>query len=97
MTERTVTGKQVVDAIEKLNIDTPIAMGLLKELFPERPNHNELIKVWDGSTEPEDNEVWRRFKKMAPDGDAITYVGAGPMGLRWDNYRRKTPAERGEG
>jgi hypothetical protein len=99
VSERTVTEQQVIDAMNKHGIEHRMAYFevIWDELFPELPAHNELIKVWNVATEPGDNEVWRRFKKMTPDGDALTYFGTGSMGVQWANYRRQTPVERGEG
>ena len=106
MTERTVTEAQISLAIDKHLINC----GPLKhkndllqyrqffdELFPELPTHNELVKVWNGKVEPEKYEAWRRFKKISASGTVITYFGSEGQENQWDNYRRLTPAERGEG
>jgi hypothetical protein len=99
MTERTVTEQQVIDAMNKYGSQEPIGHFefIYDELFPELPAHNELIKVWNGQIEPKEDEVWRRFRKISVDGYPLTYFGTEYHGVAWINYRRQTPAERGEG
>ncbi len=99
MNERTVTEQQVIDAFNKhVPLDERLCFNsIFQELFPELPAHNELIKVWNGQIEPEEDEVWRRFRKISIDGYPLTYFGTEYHGLAWINYRRQTPAERGEG
>jgi hypothetical protein len=99
MTERTVTEKQVIAAINKhisKNKNDSYHV-IFDELFPELPAHNELVKVWNDEKEPIANVLWRPFKEMSSNGRAITYFSQGSMGVEWENYRRQTPAERGEG
>jgi hypothetical protein len=99
MTERTVTEQQVIDVFNiAVPLDQRIFLNLIfSELFPELPAHNELIKVWNKKVEPEEDEVWRRFRKMSACGNVITYFGAAGHGKQWVHHRRQTPAERGEG
>jgi hypothetical protein len=89
MTERTVTEQQVIDALKKyLSFKDTVS-----ELFPELPKEGELILVWhDGHHE---NAEWYKFDKI--DSGLIFVIT--PYGNResFDNYRRQTPAERGEG
>jgi hypothetical protein len=99
MTERTVTEQQVIDVFNMaVPLDERMSLGLIfNKLFPELPAHNELVKVWNGKVEPEKYEAWRRFKKISASGTVITYFGSAGQENQWDNYRRQTPAERGEG
>jgi hypothetical protein len=99
MTERTVTEQQVIDVFNKpLPQDERVYLNaIFEKLFPELPAHNELVKVWNGKVEPEKYAAWRRFKKISASGTVITYFGSAGQENQWDNYRRQTPAERGEG
>ena len=98
MSDRTVTEQQVIDAFNKnSHLLAPQYQIIFDELFPELPTHNELVKVWNGKVEPEKYEAWRRFKKISASGTVITYFGSEGQENQWDNYRRLTPAERGEG
>jgi hypothetical protein len=99
MTERTVTEQQVIDVLNKRapSKDMIIINEIFDELFPELPNHKELVKVWNDDKEPIANVLWRPFKEMSSNRRAITYFSQGSMGVEWENFRRQTPAERGEG
>ena len=99
MSDRTVTEQQVIDAMDKFASQNILGhYGIIfYELFPELPTHNELVKVWNGKVEPEKYEAWRRFKKISASGTVITYFGSEGQENQWDNYRRQTPTERGEG
>jgi hypothetical protein len=99
MTERTVTDKQVINALVKLGVNfihNPMAMKLMDELFPERPKLGELILVWN-KTKDDPSEEWVRFVKISPSGDVIFKCLHSGVMLGCTNYRRQTPAERGEG
>jgi hypothetical protein len=95
MTERTVTEQQVINAMNKRapSKDMIIINQIFDELFPELPKLGELILAWDNN-QPE-LPGWYEFSEFA-DGNigVINYDGDR---LYFDNYRRQTPAERGEG
>jgi hypothetical protein len=96
MTERTVTEQQVIDAMNKYGSQEPIGHFefIYDELFPELPKENELVLIWDkGSTTV---GGWLPFVKIRDDGRVIVLDQDGNDEL-WDEYRRQTPAERGEG
>jgi hypothetical protein len=96
MTERTVTEKNIRDALKNrnLNPDHLYFKTVLDELFPELPKANELVLIWDkGSTTV---GGWLPFVKIRDDGRVIVLDEDGNDEL-WDEYRRQTPAERGEG
>jgi hypothetical protein len=96
MTERTVTEQQVIDAMNKFASQNILGhYGIIfDELFPELPKANELVLVWDkGSTTV---GGWLPFVKIRDDGRVIVLDEDGKDEL-WDEYRRQTPAERGEG
>jgi hypothetical protein len=97
MTERTVTEQQVINALAKHgynSIHNPMSQHLMSELFPKPPKNEEIIQVWD-------NDLivikgWYPFVGIHTDGRIIVLDEDGNDEL-WDNYRRQTPAERGEG
>jgi hypothetical protein len=96
MTERTVTEQQVIDAMNKHGIEHRMAYFevIWDELFPELPKANELVLIWDkGSTTV---GGWLPFVGISGDGRVIVLDDDGNDEL-WDEYRRQTPAERGEG
>jgi hypothetical protein len=100
MTERTVTEQQVINALAKHgynSIHNPMSQHLMSELFPELPAHKELVKVWNEDVEPEENECWRKFRKISDSGNPLVYYGERCHPIEWNNYRRQTQAERGEG
>ena len=71
---------------------------LFEALFPELPKVGELIKPWDGDEEP-DLTIWRTFHGVTAIGVVQTSYFDGDFEslTEWDNYRRQTPAERGQG
>jgi hypothetical protein len=103
MTERKVTEKQISLAIDKHLINCgPLKhkndllqyRHFIDELFPELPKVGELILCWD-KNEP-DQKNWCYFVGISNDGRAIAIDHEGDE-EPCDNYRRQTPAERGEG
>jgi hypothetical protein len=98
MTERTVTEQQVIDAMNKYGSQEPIGhfAFIYDELFPELPKPGELILVWDNCKDDE-IEDWMRFEKLSNDGNVMTRCNKSGVGHLFQNYRRQTPAERGEG
>jgi hypothetical protein len=96
MTERTVTEQQVIDVFNKpLPQDERIYLNaIFEKLFPELPKVGELVKVWNGGLDG--NKGWGIFLYIDKDGQVCTEDECGDEWL-WDNYRRQTPAERGEG
>ena len=90
MTERTVTEKQIIAAMN----NNCTYKDIISELFPERPKGGELILCWDESAPYQKN--WCYFVGISNDGRAIAIDDEGDK-EPWDNYRRQTPAERGEG
>jgi hypothetical protein len=99
MTERTVTEQQVIDAMNKFAPDTSLGhYGILfDELFPELPAHNELILVWVDEELPENIDRWYKFEAFRSDGSVDVRHPTTNYRCNFDNYRRQTPAERGEG
>jgi hypothetical protein len=99
MSERTVTEQQVIDVFNMpFSLDQRICLNLIfSELFPELPKVGELIKPWDGDEEP-DLTIWRTFHGLTAIGIVQTSYFDGDFEslTEWDNYRRQTPAERGE-
>ena len=95
MTERTVTEAQVLNAMNKRapQKDMIIINEIFDELFPELPKVGELIFVWD------DNQPyckdWYAFIEFTGGNVAVAHYDGGR--LYFDNYRRQTPTERGEG
>jgi hypothetical protein len=96
MTERTVTEQQVIDAMDKFASQNILGhYGIIyDELFPELPKFNELIFVWDGNSK--EGNTLRPFHHFNNEGRAVVSFLDGSL-CEWDNYRRQTPAERGEG
>jgi hypothetical protein len=94
VTERTVTEQQVIDAMNKHGIEHRMAYFevIWDELFPELPKLGELILAWDNN-QP-DCKNWYEFSGFA-DGN-IGVINYDDDILYFDNYRRQTPAERGE-
>jgi hypothetical protein len=87
VSERTVTERQVREAMNKFsNYD-----HIIKELFPELPKVGEFILVWDAIGDGSD---WRSFAYMSD--DQIHTLDDEGCGWENYNYRRQTPAERGE-
>jgi hypothetical protein len=99
MTERTVTEQQVVDVFNiAVPLDQRIFLNLIfSELFPELPAHNELVKVWNNDELLENNNQWYLFQKLNSDGSVHVRYPTTTDRYDFDNYRRQTPAERGEG
>tara|TARA_R110000851_G_C13000138_1_gene558220 strand:- start:867 stop:1160 length:294 start_codon:yes stop_codon:yes gene_type:complete len=97
MTERTVTDTQFREAINKrVHLDERIALNMIfDELFPELPKVGELIWVWN-SNDATDEGAWRKFFSLDAHGNILTKGVYGDY-CEWDNYRRLTPAEKGEG
>jgi hypothetical protein len=99
MTERTVTEQQVRSAfIDHLLPNQIICFNhVMDELFPELPKAGELILVSDLDLDFV-NPKWRRFKEFDRNGWVVVNNGAHlEEDVIWKNYRRQTPAERGEG
>jgi hypothetical protein len=96
MTERTVTEQEVIDAFNMaVPLDERMSLGLIfNKLFPELPKANELVLIWDKGSDSVGG--WFPFVKIRDDGRVIVLDYDGNEEL-WDNYRRQTPAERGEG
>jgi hypothetical protein len=99
MTERTVTEQQVRSAfIDHLLPNQIICFNhVMDELFPELPAHNELILVWVDHEIPENIDRWYQFEKLNSDGSVDVWHPTTKYRYNFDNYRRQTPAERGEG
>jgi hypothetical protein len=95
MTERTVTEQQVLNAMNKRapQKDMIIINEIFDELFPELPKLGELILCWDDLSDFRD---WCYFDGINNNGKANTIDYEGDE-ESYDNYRRQTPAERGEG
>jgi hypothetical protein len=96
MTERTVTEQQVIDAMNKhisKNKNDSYHV-IFDELFPELPKAGELVLIWDKGSDSTGG--WFPFVKIRDDGRVIVLDYDGNDEL-WDEYRRQTPAERGEG
>jgi hypothetical protein len=93
MTERTITEQQVIDALKKrLSFKDTVS-----SLFPELPKHNELILVWVDEDIPEKIDRWYKFEAFRSDGSVDVRHPTTNYRYNFDNYRRQTPAERGEG
>jgi hypothetical protein len=94
MTERTVTEQQVIDVFNKpLPQDERIYLNaIFEKLFPELPKAKELVLCWNGAI---DEGEWRKFFSFDADGNILTKNEYGDH-CEWENYRRQTPAERGE-
>ena len=93
MTERTVTEQQVIDAFNKnSHLLAPQYQIIFDELFPELPKSGELIQCFNNNTS---NKVWRAFCHFAPCFEVVVKDSNGSQFV-YDNYRRQTPAERGE-
>jgi hypothetical protein len=90
MNERTVTEQQVIDAMNKHSE----LSNVYSELFPDRPKAGELIEVVDNGRYW--IKKWYPFVGIDDYGRVIVLDEDGEEEL-WDNYRRQTPAERGEG
>jgi hypothetical protein len=96
VSDRTVTEQQVRKAfIDHLSVNQIISLGnnVMEQLFPELPKVGELILAWDNN-QP-DCKNWYEFSGFA-DGN-IGVINYDDDILYFDNYRRQTPAERGEG
>jgi hypothetical protein len=95
MSELTITEAELRSALEAVNKNNDAWFEVIwDELFPELPKFNELILVWDvGSKE---GNTWRPFHHFNNEGRAVVSYLDGSL-CEWDNYRRQTPAERGEG
>mgnify|MGYP000320440069 CR=1 FL=1 len=95
VSERTVTEQQVIDAFNMaVPLDERMSLGLIfNKLFPELPKAGELILCWDDLSDYRD---WCYFDSINNDGKANTIDYEGDE-ESYDNYRRQTPAERGEG
>ena len=93
MSERTVTEQQVIDAMNKyVSLQKKALFNeLFEALFPEQPKVGELILVWDAIG---DGLEWRSFAYMS--GNEIHTLDEEGCGWENYNYRRQTPAERGE-
>jgi hypothetical protein len=98
MTERTVTEQQVIDAMNKFASQNILGhYGIIfDELFPELPKVGELILVSDGDLDCL-NSYWRQFKEFDNGFVVVNSGGHLEADIICKNYRRQTPAERGEG
>jgi hypothetical protein len=98
MTERTVTEQQVIDAFNMaVPLDERMSLGLIfNKLFPEPPKVGELILVSDGDLDCL-NSYWRQFKEFDNVFVVVNSGGHLEADIIWKNYRRQTPAEKGEG
>jgi hypothetical protein len=98
MTERTVTEQQVIDVFNKpLPQDERIYLNaIFEKLFPELPKVGELILVSDHDLDCL-NSYWRQFKEFDNGFVVVNSGGHLEEDIIWKNYRRQTPAERGEG
>ena len=98
MNDRTVTEQQVIDAFNKpVPLDERVYLNAIFEaLFPELPELpkvGELILVWDD--DDHENAEWYKFDKI--DRGFILVITPYGNSESFDNYRRQTPTERGEG
>jgi hypothetical protein len=95
MAERTVTEQQVIDAMNKYGSQEPIGHFefIYDELFPELPKAGELVFVWDNG------EIGRGgwFPFVELDCGVVMVTDLFGDKESWDNYRRQTPSEKGEG
>jgi hypothetical protein len=99
VTERAVTEQQVIDVLNKHGNANNLAYfePVYKELFPELPKAGELILVSDNVINCS-STLWQRFKEFDSKGWAVVNNGGHlEEDIIWKNYRRQTPAERGEG
>ena len=96
MTKRTVTEQQVIDAMNKyVSLQKKALFNeLFEALFPELPKAGELIQVSDNCNPTVKD--WYPFAGINLDGLVIVLDDDG-MEEYWENYRRLTPAERGQG
>jgi hypothetical protein len=96
VSERTVTEAEVIAAMNKHSSrhDAFYSSNVFDELFPELPKYKELIQVSD-NCEPTVKD-WYPFVGINHCGRVIVLDDDGNDEL-WDNYRRQTPAEKGEG
>jgi hypothetical protein len=98
-THRSVTEQQVIDVLNKHGNANNLAYfePVYKELFPELPNQEELILVWDREKNDNNHEDWLHFHRINEFGQVVTMCPSSGIIHTWDNFRRQTPAERGEG
>jgi hypothetical protein len=94
MAERTVTEQQVIDAFNMaVPLDERMSLGLIfNKLFPELPKEGELVLVWDEIPEGSD---WQTVISIS--GNEIETLSFDGEHYKSCNYRRQTPAEKGEG
>jgi hypothetical protein len=104
MTERTVTltKQQIKGLMYKCGLlSTKLYLEQYREffdeLFPELPAHNELILVWVDHEIPENIDRWYQFEKLNSDGSVDVWHPTTKYRYNFDNYRRQTSAEKGEG
>ncbi|MFT5452866.1 MAG: hypothetical protein ACI9N9_002364 [Enterobacterales bacterium] len=97
MAERTVTEQEVIAALNKHAAawTIPDYALVFNELFPELPKANELILVWDNPCQ-ESEGTWLPFHSLTDEDRVYVLYNDGRV-VGFDNYRRQTPAERGEG
>jgi hypothetical protein len=97
VSERTVTEAEVIAAMNKHSSrhDAFYSSNVFDELFPELPKGGELIWVWNGNGAT-DEGAWRKFFSLDADGNILTKGEYGDY-CEWENFRRQTPAEKGEG
>jgi hypothetical protein len=95
MSDQTVTKKQVREALTA-TCHTTIAIdeSILNHLFPELPKRHEMIFVWNKIFTA--NGEWRPFLRFHYDSHIVVEDGDGEEEF-WENYRRQTPTEKGEG
>ena len=95
MSDRTVTEQQVIDAMNKyVSLQKKALFNeLFEALFPELPKAKELVLCWNGAI---DEGEWLKCFSFDADGNILTKNEYGDH-CEWENYRRQTPAERGEG
>ena len=95
MTERTVTEKQIRDALKNRNLN-PEHMDfkrVLKDLFPQLPQVGEVVLVWDNGVKGGQGE-WFPFVEL--DCGVVMVTDRDGDKESWDNYRRQTAIEKGE-
>jgi hypothetical protein len=92
MTERTITESQLEQLLKDSKQETYWRHEVMETAFPKLAKAGELINVNNGSIEVEN---WEKFICFGDHGRVITGNRFGEQ-MEWENYRRQTPAERGE-
>lgn len=94
MEEQRITQQELHDVFHKHFASFPNLYRLMiNELFPERPKLGEIIRVWD---DDENSYSFRELACFNSDGTVVCSLIGGTLTMPYKNYRRQTPAERGE-